>query len=372
LNRSKKPLPHKIALKDKIYISESKSLKNHWVHCRLLRQGFKPGSCLVHYRGKRYPACKVTLKWKDNVPFRLIEAAHLSRPEHYFSIYQSGCNFNCKKCHSWYFSQYAMGNWYSPKDIAVLAKEYADRVTVMEPRNRATSFHAHDLCRSCGHCILTGERSPYCPGKLEPHQIISSPQGLGPARNIMAFTGGDLACQPEFYAEATREIKALRKNLWILFETNGYGLTPQVLDIFQEAGMDSFWLDIKAYHDEVHKRLTGCHNDWILRLPEEIKRRDFVLEVLSLFIPGWVEEDQIGDIARLIASVDPKIPFTVLAFFPEYQLRNVPSPTLNQMLSAYEACIKAGLKSVRLGNISIFIKTEKDFEILTSLGNQAW
>jgi len=37
-------------------------------------------------------ACQVTLKWEEDVPFRLIEASHLSRPEHYFSIYQSGCN----------------------------------------------------------------------------------------------------------------------------------------------------------------------------------------------------------------------------------------------------------------------------------------
>jgi len=207
---------------------------------------------------------------------------------------------------------------------------------------------------------------------LEPHQVIPSPQGFGPARNIIAFTGGDLACQPEFYAEATREIKTLHRNLWVLFETNGYGLTPENLDIFRDAGIDSFWLDIKAYHDEVHKRLTGCHNDWILRLPEEIKRRDFILEVLSLYIPGWVEEDQIEHIARLIASVDPKIPFTILAFFPEYLLRDVLSPNLSQMLSAYEACIKAGLKQVRLGNIGVFIKSDRDFEVLTSLGSRAW
>ncbi len=245
-------------------------------------------------------------------------------------------------------------------------------VTVVEPRDRATSFHAHDLCRSCGHCVLTGERSSYCPSKLEPYQVILSPQGYGPARNIIAFTGGDLACQPEFYAEAAREIKALDKNLWVLFETNGYGLTPENLDIFREAGIDSFWLDIKAYHDEVHKRLTGCHNDWILRLPQEIKRRDFVLEILSLYIPGWVEDDQIGDIAGLIASVDVRIPFTILAFFPQYLLNNVPSPKLSQMLSAYEACVRTGLKQVRLGNIGVFVKSDRDFEILTSLGDQAW
>ena len=65
-----------------------------------------------------------------------------------------------------------------------------------------------------------------------------------------------------------------------------------------------------------------------------ILKRGFVLEVLSLYIPGWVETDQIRKIALLLATVDKNIPFTILAFFPEYELRDV--PTLDQMLCAYE------------------------------------
>ncbi|RLI87278.1 MAG: hypothetical protein DRO98_04330 [Archaeoglobales archaeon] len=68
------------------------------------------------------------------------------------------------------------------------------------------------------------------------------PQGFGPARNIVAFTGGDLACHPEFYAKSTEKIKELDIDLCVLFETNGYGLTPKNLDLFKKAGIDSFWL----------------------------------------------------------------------------------------------------------------------------------
>ncbi|MBW1692121.1 MAG: hypothetical protein JRJ70_15515 [Deltaproteobacteria bacterium] len=64
-------------------------------------------------------------------------------------------------------------------------------------------------------------RSPYCPGVLEPSQVLLSPRGWGPARNIVGFTGGDLACQPEFYCQAAEAIKAQREDLWVLFETNG-------------------------------------------------------------------------------------------------------------------------------------------------------
>jgi pyruvate-formate lyase-activating enzyme len=42
---------------------------------------------------------------------------------------------------------------------------------------------------------------------------------------------------------------------------------------FEHAGIDSFWLDIKAYNDEVHRRLTGVSNARILKLPEAFKER---------------------------------------------------------------------------------------------------
>jgi len=54
--------------------------------------------------------------------------------------------------------------------------------------------------------------------------------------------------------EATIGIKNIERDLWVLFETNGYGLTPTSLDLFREAGLDSFWLDIKAYDARAHPR----------------------------------------------------------------------------------------------------------------------
>jgi len=69
-----------------------------------------------------------------------------------------------------------------------------------------------------GSCMVSYEdrtekkRSPFCPGVLEPEQVIPSPQGWGPARNIIGFTGGDLTCQPEFYCLASEEIKEERED----------------------------------------------------------------------------------------------------------------------------------------------------------------
>ena len=85
--------------------------------CKLKEQGFSQGDCLVKANGEHLPACQVTLKYRNRQPYRLITSIHLSRPENYLSIYQSGCNFSCRKCHFWYFSKVKNGNWYSPDDI---------------------------------------------------------------------------------------------------------------------------------------------------------------------------------------------------------------------------------------------------------------
>ncbi len=333
------------------------------MRCNLIKQGYPQGSCFVEVEGAKSLACEATLKESDRGLLRLISAAHLSRPENYLSIYQSGCNFSCRNCHSWTFTKKAKGEWWSSADVLKACKEYEKGVTIREPRKRATAFHAHESCRCCGACVMYGKRSFLCPRVIQKKDIVLSPQGWGPARDIVAFTGGDLTCCPEFYVQCARLIKS-ETSLRILIETNGYGLTPQNLDALKEAGVDSFWLDIKAYDGTDHKWLTGCFNRNILKLPEEIVKRDFVLEVLSLYIPNLVETPQLKKIARLLFDIDPEIPFTILAFFPEHQMKRYKSPKVSEMITAYDEVKAVGLVNVRLGNTGIFASSEEDHHLL--------
>ncbi|RLI84436.1 radical SAM protein [Archaeoglobales archaeon] len=331
------------------------------MQCNLIKQGFERGSCDVKVNDKVKRACEATLKF-NGTWHRLIKSIHLSRPEDYLSIYQSGCNHSCLKCHSWYFTQIANGYWLSTDQIAETAEEYEKSVTVKEPRKRATMWHATDLCRHCGSCVLVGRRGELCPKKLSPEQIVWSPQGYGPARNIVAFTGGDIVCKAEFYAEAAEKIKEKTK-LWVLIETNGYGLTPKNLDLLANMGVDSFWLDIKAYNEEIYRKLCGTTNRWILKTPEWIVEREFVLEICMLYVPHWIEIDQLKAVAKLIADIDERIPFTILAYFPEYKMK-VRSPNLMEMIQACLAVRDAGIKNVKLGNLGVFAKSDEEVNLL--------
>jgi pyruvate-formate lyase-activating enzyme len=133
---------------------------------------------------------------------------------------------------------------------------------------------------------------------------------------------------------------------------------------YSESGVDAFWLDIKAFDARKHKWLTGCSNERILSLPPEILRRGFVLEVLSLYIPGLVEADDLENIARILAAADAGIPFTILAFFPEYRMKDFARPTAVEMVEAYRRVKAVGLKNIRLGNIGVFTRSEADQALL--------
>ncbi|MEO2240738.1 MAG: radical SAM protein [Euryarchaeota archaeon] len=310
--------------------------------CRMVELGYERAErCEVQGR----PACRVGLRNGR----RLIHDAHLSRPEHYYSVYQSCCNWECKFCHSWRFTQRPVGTWWSPEDFVERALEYRERVTVWEPRERATAFHAHDLCLGCGRCVL-GERPDWCPGRVDPDDIVPSPQGWGPARNIVAFTGGDLTCRPDFYVEAIRALKRETDDLWVLLESNGFGLVREHVEELAAAGLDSVWLDIKAWDEETHRKLTGATNRYTLESVELLRDHDIVVEVCTLYIPGHVEADQILRIAHHVAQVDRDIPFTILAYFPEYKLSA--RPPLRSELETAERLARevAGLRRVRIGN----------------------
>jgi pyruvate-formate lyase-activating enzyme len=62
--------------------------------------------------------------------------------------------------------------------------------------------------------------------------------------------------------------------------------------------------------------------------------------------------------------VDGSIPFTILAFFPEYQMREFRTPTVEEMVRAYENAKNAGLTHVRLGNLGVFAKAVEDYRYM--------
>jgi pyruvate formate lyase activating enzyme len=65
-----------------------------------------------------------------------------------------------------------------------------------------------------------------------------------------------------------------------------------------------------------------------------------------------VDAEEVGNIACFMAEIDPKIPYTLLAFHPQYVMTDLSNTSRKQANQCYEAA-KKYLKNVRVGNIRL-------------------
>ena len=73
----------------------------------------------------------------------------------------------------------------------------------------------------------------------------------------------------------------------------------------------------------------------------------------TLLVPGYVDVKEVGAIARFIADLDPGIPYSLLAFAPQFYLHDLPVTSGEHARDALAAARAAGLTRVRLGNMHL-------------------
>lgn len=73
----------------------------------------------------------------------------------------------------------------------------------------------------------------------------------------------------------------------------------------------------------------------------------------TLLVPGYVDLYEVKKIAEFIASVDTRIPYSLLAFHPHFHMDDLPTTSTKHATRACEAAKAAGLEKVRLGNVHL-------------------
>jgi pyruvate formate lyase activating enzyme len=80
----------------------------------------------------------------------------------------------------------------------------------------------------------------------------------------------------------------------------------------------------------------------------ENNRKDF-LTATTLLVPGYIDAQEVESIAQFIAALNPDVPYSLLAFHPDYAMQDMPVTT--EVLA--EECRDAAgkhLNRVNLGN----------------------
>jgi pyruvate formate lyase activating enzyme len=117
--------------------------------------------------------------------------------------------------------------------------------------------------------------------------------------------------------------------------------------------------DIKAWSESLHFALCGVSNErtrenfeavakWICERPEPP-----VLIASTLLVPGYIDEEEVRNISKWIASLDPEIPYVLLAFYPQFFFHDLPTTPRNLAIRCKEVAEEEGLRRVRIGNLHL-------------------
>jgi len=223
------------------------------------------------------------------------------------AVFYEACSFDCLFCQNWYFRERDLS---SPKRSAA---ELADTVT--------------------------------------------------PETRCICFFGGDPTPQIAHALEAARLAREQNpgRTLRICWETNG-STSRSFLEQMAEASLESggcIKMDLKAWDDSLHRALCHASNRRTLRNFERLakmvpRRPDPPLLVAStLLVPGYVDPEQIAKIAAFIASLDKDIPYSLLGFYPTFQMNDLPVTSRSLAEESLDAAASAGLRRVHIGNVHL-------------------
>jgi pyruvate formate lyase activating enzyme len=216
-----------------------------------------------------------------------------------FSIATVGCNFRCPFCQNWQISQvtkkdkcFGDAQALSPEEIVRVAREQG--------------------CRSISYTYT----------------------------------------EPTIFFEYAYDTAQLARNAGLanVFVTNGY-MTDEALRTIQPF-LDAANVDLKSFRGETYKKICGARIQPVLDSIRLMHELGIWVEVTTLVVPDLNDGDQeLGDIARFIASVSPEVPWHISRFHPDYEYDQAPATPLETLRRACLLGKKAGLKYIYIGNV---------------------
>jgi pyruvate formate lyase activating enzyme len=264
---------------------------------------------------------------------------------------------------SWYHDPLptnCVGDWICPGGTGAGYPRYANCPGPERGyRNLAVFFHACSFdCLYCQNWHFRSETLK--PLTRSARELVDA---VDERTSCICYFGGDPSPQLSYSLKASR--LALGENrgriLRICWETNGTmrgDLLDEMIGIALESG-GCIKFDLKARDGNLHEVLAGVTNRRTLenfrRAAGRMKERPEppLLLASTLLVPGYIDADEVGDIARFIAALDRDIPYSLLAFYPHFCLSDLPTTSRTLAWRCRDAAREAGLKNVRVGNVHL-------------------
>jgi pyruvate formate lyase activating enzyme len=220
------------------------------------------------------------------------------------------------------------------------------------PGSLALSFGMLGCDFHCGYCQnwITSQ-ALRDPNATSPPRDVSADDLVQLSRRynarILASTYNEPLITSEWAVEIFRKAKS--QGFKTAYISNGNG-TPEVLD-YVRPWVDLYKVDLKSFRDKNYRKLGG-KIDGVLQTIQQLYRKGFWLEIVTLIIPGFNDStEELNDVAEFLADISPDIPWHVTAFHKDYKMTDPENTPVSTLLRACEIGKAAGLRYVYAGNL---------------------
>ncbi len=220
------------------------------------------------------------------------------------------------------------------------------------PGSKALSVATAGCNFKCGFCQNWQiSQAPRRPGggvggePLPPEAVVRAAREAGCRSVSYTYT------EPTIFFEYAYDTARLAREAGLAnsFVTNGY-MTAEALETIRPY-LDAANVDLKAFRDETYRRVCGARLEPVLETIRRMRQLGVWTEVTTLVVPGLNDgPDELEDIARFIASVDPDIPWHISRFHPDYEYDRTPPTPVAALRAAAAAGRRAGLRHIYVGN----------------------
>ena len=160
---------------------------------------------------------------------------------------------------------------------------------------------------------------------------------------------------------ALEKANAEKRILRICWETNGY-TNPKLAEKAAKYALESggnIKFDLKTWSEELNIALCGISNKPTLEnfkmMGKKVYKKRKELPVLcasTLLVSGYIDAEEVENIAKFISEIDAEIPYTLLAFYPRYVMKDLPTTSGKQAVECQKAA-ERHLKNTRIGNVHL-------------------
>ncbi len=145
----------------------------------------------------------------------------------------------------------------------------------------------------------------------------------------------------------------------VCWEWNGSGnktLVDKCMQIAVNSG-GNIKFDLKSFNEKLNLALCGVSNSRTLENFKYLANNYFgsrgesmpEMSACTLLVPGYVNHEEVEQIAKFISEINNEIPYSLLVFHPDYQMNDLPITPRKQANKCFETA-KTHLTHVNLGN----------------------